>query len=47
MVHYEDEFPNVKMSVYFSEKLHHNYTYLATLFSEVTGCTLESYIILH
>ncbi len=47
MVHYEDEFPNVKMSVYFSEKLHHNYTYLATLFSEIKGCTLESYIIRH
>ncbi len=47
MVHYEDEFPNVKHSCYISEKLHHNYTYLANLFSEIKGCTLESFIIMH
>ena len=46
MVFYEDEFPNVKHSCYISEKLHHNYTYLSNLFSEIKGCTLESFIIL-
>ncbi len=47
MVHYADEFPRVKHSVYISEKLHYNYTYLANLFSEVKGITLEQYIIIH
>jgi len=47
MVHYADEFPSVKHSVYISEKLNYNYTYLANLFSEVKGITLEQFIILH
>jgi AraC-like DNA-binding protein len=47
MVHYEDEFPTVKHSIYISEKLNYNYTYLANLFSEVKGITLEQFIILH
>lgn len=47
MVHYADEFPKVKHSVYISEKLNKNYTYLANLFSAVKGITLESYIIQH
>lgn len=47
MVHYEDEFPSVKHSVYISEKLNKNYTYLSNLFSEVKGITLEQFIIQH
>jgi len=47
MVHYRDEFPRVKNSVYISEKLHYDYTYLANLFSEATGITIEHYIIAH
>ncbi len=47
MVHYQDEFPRVKNSVYISEKLHHDYTYLSNLFSEATGITIEHFIILH
>ncbi len=47
MIHDDDELPSVKYSVYISEKLHHNYTYLANLFSEIKGCTLESFIIMH
>ena len=47
MVHYADEFPSVKHSVYISGKLHYNYTYLANLFSEVKGITLEQFIIIH
>lgn len=46
MVHYADELPAVKNSVYISEKLHYDYTYLANLFSETTGMTIEHYIIL-
>jgi AraC-like DNA-binding protein len=47
MVHYEDEFPRTKNSDYISKKLSHNYTYLANLFSEATGTTIEHYIIIH
>lgn len=47
MIHYADELPDVKNSVFLSEKLHHDYTYLANLFSEATGITIEHYIILH
>lgn len=37
--------PNVKFSVLLSEKLNHNYTYLANFFSEVEATTIEQYII--
>lgn len=47
MVHYEDEFPRIKNSEYIGKKLNHNYTYLANLFSEATGTTIEHYIIIH
>jgi len=47
MVHYEDELPKVKHSVYISEKLNHGYTYLSNLFTETTGITIEHYILLH
>jgi AraC-like DNA-binding protein len=47
MVHYNDEVPKVNFSDYLSAKLNHDYTYLANLFSEVTGVTIEHYIIAH
>lgn len=47
MVHYEDEFPKTNFSDYLSEKLNHDYTYLANLFSETKGITIEHSIILH
>lgn len=47
MVHYADELPIIKNSEYLSGKLHHDYTYLANLFSETTGTTIEHYIIAH
>ena len=47
MVHYTEEFPNVNNSVYISEKLNYDYTYIANLFSEVTGTTIEHFIIAH
>lgn len=47
MIHYADELPNIKNSVYISEKLQHNYTYIANLFAEVTGTTIEHFIISH
>lgn len=47
MVHYADELPKVKTSEYISGKLKLDYTYLANLFSEVVGITIEHYIIAH
>ena len=47
MVHYEDKMPKAKFSDYLSEKLHTDYPYLSNLFSEVTGSTIENYIIAH
>jgi AraC-like DNA-binding protein len=47
MVHYMDEMPKTKSSIYISEKLKHDYTYLANLFSEATGITIEHFIISH
>ena len=47
MVHYTDERPKTNFSDYLSEKLNYDYTYLANLFSEVTGITIEHYIIAH
>ena len=47
MVHHAEEFPKIHFSDYITEKLKHDYTYLANLFSEVTGVTIEHYIIAH
>lgn len=47
LVHYEDEPLRVNFSDYLAEKLNYNYTYLANLFSEVEGITIEHYIIIH
>ena len=47
MIHYSDELPEKNYSNYISEKLNHDYTYLANIFSEVKGITIQQYIILH
>lgn len=47
MVHYADELPRVNYSDYISEKLHYDYTYLANIFSEVKGITIQQFIIMH
>lgn len=47
MVHHEEEWPKMNFSDYLSEKLNYDYTYLANLFSEVTGITIEYFIIAH
>jgi AraC-like DNA-binding protein len=47
MVHHSDEMIKVNFSDYLSEKLHHDYTYLANLFSEIQGVTIEHFIINH
>ena len=47
MVHYSDELPETNFSDFLSEKLKHDYTYLANIFSEVEGSTIEHFIIIH
>lgn len=47
MVHHSEEQIKVNFSDYLSEKLNHDYTYLANLFSEVQGTTIEQFIISH
>lgn len=47
MVHHTDEVLKTNFSVFLSEKLDHDYTYLANLFSEVQGTTIEQFIISH
>jgi AraC-like DNA-binding protein len=47
MVHHSDEVIKVNFSNYLSDKLHHDYTYMANLFSEVQGTTIEQFIISH
>ena len=47
MVHHSDEMIKVNFSDYLSEKLNHDYTYLANLFSEIQGVTIEHFIINH
>jgi AraC-like DNA-binding protein len=47
MVHHTEEGLKVNFSTFLSEKLTHDYTYLANLFSEVQGTTIEQFIISH
>lgn len=47
MIHYLDEIPKVNYSEYISEKLDYDYVYLANIFSEVKGITIQHYIIMH
>ncbi|KAF0197372.1 MAG: transcriptional regulator arac family [Bacteroidetes bacterium] len=47
MVHYSDELPKVNFSDYLSSRLNYDYTYLANLFSEVQGITIEKFNINH
>ena len=47
LIHYSEEPLAINFSEYLSQKLNHNYTYLANLFSEVQGTTIEKFIIAH
>lgn len=47
LVHFKDDQIKVNLSDYLSAKLNHNYTYLANLFSEVKGTTIEKYYLTH
>jgi len=47
MVHHSDDMIKMNFSDFLSQKLNHDYTYLANLFSEVQGTTIEHFIISH
>jgi AraC-like DNA-binding protein len=47
MIHYSHSAPKVNYSDYISEKLGFDYTYLANVFSEVKGITIQQFIILN
>jgi len=47
LVHYSEEPLVINLSAYLAEKLQHDYTYLANLFSEVQGTTIEKFFISH
>ncbi len=47
LIHHTEEDIKINFSDYLSEKLHHNYNYLANMFSEVQGITIEHFIINH
>jgi len=47
LVHYREDQIKVNLSDYLSEKLNYDYTYLANLFSEVKGITIEKFYLTH
>jgi AraC-like DNA-binding protein len=47
MVHYSEEFIKINFSDFLSEKLNYDYTYMANLFSEIQGITIEQFVIAH
>lgn len=47
LVHDNDDQIKVNLSDYLGEKLNHNYTYLANLFSEIKGTTIEKFYLAH
>lgn len=47
MIQNADKYPVINYSHYLSEKLNYDYTYLANIFSEITGITIQQYIIIN
>jgi AraC family transcriptional regulator len=45
IVHYKSETPKKNFSEILSQHLHHDYSYISNLFSEVEGITIEQFII--
>lgn len=46
-IHYSEDELRINFSDYLSEKLNLDYTYLSNLFSEVTGTSIQKFIIRH
>ncbi|MBK9636857.1 MAG: helix-turn-helix domain-containing protein [Bacteroidetes bacterium] len=47
MIHHTEATIKTNFSSFLSKKLNYDYTYMANLFSEVQGCTIEQFIISH
>jgi YesN/AraC family two-component response regulator len=47
MIRDENGLPDINTSHYIESKLDYDYTYLSNIFSEVTGSTIERFIIMH
>jgi AraC-like DNA-binding protein len=47
LVHYSESLPKMSHSEYLSRKVGYDYTYLANLFSEVKGITIQQFFINH
>lgn len=45
LIRENNDMPKIKISSYLSEKLNYDYTYLANLFSEIMGTSIENFII--
>lgn len=45
LIHHSEELPAINYSHYISNKLDYDYTYLANIFSEVKGITIQQFII--
>jgi AraC-like DNA-binding protein len=47
LVHYSEEPLPVNLSTHLSQQLHYNYTYMANVFSETQGHSIERFVIEH
>jgi YesN/AraC family two-component response regulator len=47
LVHYSEEPLPINLSLHLSQRLHHNYTYMANIFSATEGHTIERFLIDH
>jgi YesN/AraC family two-component response regulator len=47
LVHYAEEPLSINLSGYLAQQLHYNYTYLANIFSETQGSSIEKLFIQH
>jgi AraC-like DNA-binding protein len=47
LIHYSDYSLKINLSDYITSKINYDYTYLANLFSEVQGTTIEHFFIYH
>ncbi len=47
MIHYSEDLPKVNYSDFIAKKLDYDYTYLANIFSEVKGITIQQFIIIN
>lgn len=45
MIHFSEETIKINFSVYLSDKMKHNYTYLSNIFRSVNGMTIQQFII--